>query len=310
MGSTSADGLEAVEELIGWVPSRGGVANIGLVRPVPFPSTVTHYVSTGAEWERTVAVNDAEFGGEYGRLYAPRKTYAGASTTHDTWFGGPIGSRVSPLFTLTNGSPPPTREGDEMFLSQGAFTDAAGHMANSDIFSNEFNGKIYADGDLVLDMFASVFMNTTVPAGKHRYRVITDTQRENLFWKLSTRVKTQWGFTSDTPEEAVEVLPLLGVDYRMALSATNSAPSGPYRFAVGFAMPDGAKTLPVVERSVDISWDGGKSWKPAKLTDCETASCTVQVSNKRGGQASLRVEATDAGGRTVAQEIIDAYAVR
>ena len=77
MGSTSDDGLRAVEELIGWVPSRGGVANIGLVRAVQFPSTVTHYVSTDAVWERTVAVNDAEFGGEYGRLWAPRRTYAG-----------------------------------------------------------------------------------------------------------------------------------------------------------------------------------------------------------------------------------------
>ena len=94
MGSTSADGALAVEELVGWVPERGGVANIGLVRRVPFPTTVTHYVSTGAVWERTVAVQDPTYGGEYGRLYAPRKTFAGGSVTHDTWFGGPVGSRV------------------------------------------------------------------------------------------------------------------------------------------------------------------------------------------------------------------------
>ena len=103
MGSTSADGALAVEELIGWVPERGGVANIGLVRRVPFPTTVTHYVSTGAVWERTVAVQDATYGGEYGRLYAPRRTYPGGSVTHDTWFGGPIASRVSPLHSVTNG---------------------------------------------------------------------------------------------------------------------------------------------------------------------------------------------------------------
>ena len=163
MGSTSADGLLAVEELIGWVPERGGVANIGLVRAVPFPATVTHYVSTGAVWERTVAVQDAQYGGEYGRLYAPRRTFGGGTTTHDTWFGGPIGSRVSPLITVTNGSPPPTREGDDLYLSMGAFTDAAGHMANSDMFSNEYNGKIYVDDVLVHDMFASVFMNTDHP---------------------------------------------------------------------------------------------------------------------------------------------------
>jgi hypothetical protein len=309
MGSTSRDGAVAVEELIGWVPERNGVANIGLVRRVPFPTTVTHYVSTGAEWERTVAVQDATYGGEYGRLYAPRKTYAGGSTTHDTWFGGPIGSRVSPLGSLTNGAPPPVRENDELFLFQGAFTDAAGHMANSDPFSNEFNGKIYADDDLVLDMFASVFMNTTVPAGRHRYRVITDTQRQNPFWQLSTRVRTEWGFDSDTPDHFRDIVPMLGVDYRMPLSSTNSAPPGRFRFTVAFAMPNGVTTLPVVKPTVQLSWDDGKTWRSSRIS-CTGTACDVEVTNLHGRKASLRVSASDTAGRTVSQEVIRAYSVR
>ncbi|GAA4361918.1 S8 family peptidase [Angustibacter luteus] len=310
LGSTSNDGLRVVEELIGWVPERDGTANIGLERTVRFPSTVTHYVSTGAEWERTVSVVDATYGGEYGRLWAPRQTFAGGATHRETWFGGPIGSRVSPQFQLTNGAPPPVRENDEMFLSMGAYTDAYGHMANSDLFNDqEFNGKIYADDELVLDMFASVFMNTTVPAGKHRYRVITDTQRDNLFWRLSTRVRTEWGFDSDTPADFRTILPMLGVDYRMALSATGSAPAGRYRFGVDFVMPNGVATVPVVKRSVDVSWNGGTTWKPASLA-CGTTSCQVRVTNKSGAKASLRVRATDSAGRTVSQEITDAYSVR
>ncbi len=59
LGTTSQDGLVAMEELIGWVPSRGGVANLGQMRLVPFPSTVTHYVSADAVWERKVMVLDA-----------------------------------------------------------------------------------------------------------------------------------------------------------------------------------------------------------------------------------------------------------
>ncbi len=309
MGSTSADGALAVEELVGWVPERGGVANIGLVRRVPFPTTVTHYVSTGAVWERTVAVQDAVYGGEYGRLYAPRATFKGGSVTHDTWFGGPIGSRVSPLATLANGNPPPTREGDALYLSQGAFTDAAGHLANSDLFSNEFSGQVYADDELVLDMFASVFMNVDGPPGKHRYRVVTDTQRENLFWKLSTRVKTEWGFDSDTSQGAYDVLPMLGVDYRMSLSSTNTARAGKFSFTVAFAMPDGATSRPLVTPTVQLSWDDGKTWAPA-ATKCAASSCTVTVANRPGGMASLRVQAADTAHRTVTQDVIRAYAVR
>ena len=309
MGSTSADGAVAVEELVGWVPERGGVANIGLVRRVPFPTTVTHYVSTGAVWERTLAVQDTMYGGEYGRLYAPRRTYEGGSVTHDTWFGGPIASRVSPLSLVTNGNPPPTREGDELFLTQGAFTDAAGHLANSDLFSNEFSGQIYADDELILDMFASVFMNVEGPPGKHRYRVVTDTQRENPFWQLSTRVKTEWGFDSDTPQGEYDIMPMLGVDYRMALSSTNSAPAGKFTFTVAFTMPNGVKTQPVVKPTVQLSWDDGKTWSPAR-TSCASTSCTVDVTNRAGGKASLRVKAADTSGRTVTQNVIRAYSVR
>jgi subtilisin family serine protease len=308
MGSTSADGMQAVEELIGWVPERGGVANIGLNRAVPFPSTVTHYISTGAEWERTVAILDATYGGEYARLYAPRRTYAGGTSTPDWWFGGPIGSRVSPLFRTTNGSPPPVRQDNELFLSMGAFTDAAGHMANSDMFSNEFNGKIYVDDELELDMWASVFMNTSIPAGDHHIRVVTETKRNNLFWKLSNQIRTTWRFDSDSPENLLKVLPMLGVDYRMPLSTTNTAPAGPYNFSVRFSMPDSVKTLPIVKRSMKISWNGGKTWLPVSLT-CGDTTCKAQVLNHRSGHASLRVWAVDAAGRTLNQRIINAYAI-
>jgi hypothetical protein len=284
------------------------VANIGLVRRVPFPTTVTHYVSTGAEWERTVEVQDV-LGGEYGRMWAPKRAFAGGSTVHDTWFGGPVGSRVSPLSSLTNGGPPPVRENDEFFLGMGAVSDAAGHSAHSDVFSNEFSGQIYADGDLLLDTFASVFMNNEVPAGKHRYRIVTDLNRQNLFWQLSTRVKTEWGFDSDTPKNFRDVLPMLGIDYRLALSSTNSAPAGKYAVGITFAMPNGVTTLPVTKHSLAISWDGGKTWKATALT-CGTTKCTGQVVNRHGAKASLRVRATDSAGRTVSQDIISAYSVR
>jgi hypothetical protein len=322
MNSSSSDGLKVVEELYGWVPSRGGVTNIGLVRRVPFPSTVTHYVSTGAEWERTVEVQDAEYLGEYARLWGGRQFYAPGSTTHDTWFGGPIALRVSPMLSLSNGAPPPVREicidpdicgqpRDEMFLSMGAFTDAAGHLGHSDIFSNEYRGRIWADGDLVLDMFASVFMNTEVPPGNHLFKVKSQTDRQSLFWNLSTAITTTWTFRSNTPsaKQMRRALPMLGIDYAMELSPTNMAPAGPYSFGISFAMPNGIKTAPIAHRSVDISWDGGRHWKAVKLSSCTEVACTAAVHNKVGGSASLRVKATDAGGRTVAQKIVDAYAV-
>ena len=177
---------------------------------------------------------------------------------------------------------------DEFFLSMGAFTDAAGHLGHSDMFSNDvYTGSIYADGEPVLEnMFASVYMNTEVPAGKHRFKVVTETKRQNQFWQLSTDVKTVWGFTADTPKAPVldEVLPMLGIDYTMNLSSTNHAAAGALQLRRELRDAHRCRRLhPVTKRSVDISWDGGKTWKAAKLSACSTNSCSVQVTNKSGG---------------------------
>ena len=260
MGSTSADGLHAVEELIGWIPERGGVANIGLNRAVPFPTTVTHYVSTGAVWERTVAIQDAQYGGEYGRLYAPRRTYAGGSTTHDTWFGGPIGSRVSPLTRSPTG-PAADARGQRAVPVEGAFTDAAGHLANSDIFSAEYSGKIYADDVLEHDIFASVFMNTTIPAGDHRHPGGHRHPAREPVLAAVDRGHDRVGVRRPTSRRtSCEVLPMLGIDY----GCRCRRPTRPRRAST--TSPSGSRCrtpsrlLPVVKRSIDVSWDGGQTW--------------------------------------------------
>ena len=182
LGTTSRDGLVAMEELVGWLPSRGGVANLGQMRLVPFPSTVTHYVSADAVWERKVMVLDATYLGEYATLWAPRRTFRGGTTTRDTWFGGPIGSRVSPLQSVANGAPPPVREGDWLYLSHGAFTDAAGHYGNSDLWTPEYTGRIIVDGKEIWVTDWSAFLNERIPAGAHDVAVETHAHRTNPFW--------------------------------------------------------------------------------------------------------------------------------
>ena len=301
-------GLRLVEELTGWIPARNGAANVGLVRPVDFPTTVTHYVSTGAKWERTVSVQDAVYGGEYARIWAPPREFAPGSVTRDRWFGGPIGSRVSPLSSLTNGAPPPVREGDEMFISLGAFTDAAGHYGQSDMFTPEYKGRLYADGELVLDAWASVFLNTAVPAGESDYRLVTTLNRENPFWKRSTRIKSAWKFASDTPSGARDVLPLIGADYHMRLDQRGRAEAGRFPVTVDFTMPDGVKQSRLTSTSLKLSWNAGESWHKIPI-DCTGTSCSGVVSNKAKATATVKVKASDAAGHTLRQTVVAAYVV-
>ena len=308
LGPTNTDGLRLVEELIGWIPERNGAANVGLVRPVDFPSTVTHYVSTGAVWERTVAVQDAVLGGEYARIWAPRREFAPGSVTRDRWFGGPLGSRVSPLEALTNGAPPPVREGDEMFISLGAFTDSAGHIGQSDMFSPEYTGRLYADDELVLEAGASIFLNTAVPAGKSDYRLVTRFDRQNIFWQRSTSIRSSWLFSSDTPTGARDVLPLLSADYHMPLDQNGRAESGRFKIGVDCALPEGVTPSRVTDAMLKISWNGGDTWRSTDLS-CQAGSCSAVVDNKSKGSATVKVKATDKAGHVVKQTVVNAYTV-
>ena len=310
LGTTSDDGLLAMEQLVGWVPSRGGVANLGQLRLMPFPSTVTHYVSADAAWDRQVMVLDATYFGEYANLFAPRRNFGGGTTTRDTWFGGPVGSRVSPLQTVTNGAPPPVRENGWLYFSHGAFTDAAGHYSNSDLWTPEYSGRISIDGEEVYITDWSAFLNERVPDGDHDIVVETRAHRENRFWQLSKDIRTKWSFRSEQPTGDRSVLPMLGVDYRMELSGTNSAAKGNYRFEVAFSMPQGATSSPLTHRRLDVSWDHGQTWERATLKNCGKTACSVAVRNRVGATVSLRAEADDQLGRSVRQTIIDAYAVR
>jgi subtilisin family serine protease len=309
LGSTSADGLTAAERLIGWVPDRG-IAVYGYVHPVPVPATVTHYVSTGAAWERSVDIQDVESGAGYAFLWAPRTTYAAGTTNRDTWFGGPISTGVSPLKKVDNGSPPPTRFGNVLYISMGAIIDGAGHQGDA---NSAYTGKVYSDGALKRTAGSPSSLNGVfVGSGAHRIRVVTEVaaQPDDPFWQRSTAIKTEWGFDSEQPAGQYAVLPMLGINYQLpGLSSTTTAPAGEYAFDVKLSMPDTVETRPVVQRSVEISWDGGQTWAPAKLTKCDDTSCKAHVTNQPGGRASLRVSATDAGGSTVTQEITNAYAV-
>ena len=92
LGPAASDGHQVWAMPLGWMP--GGYAAFGLARPVAVPSTVTHYVSPIAEWERTVEVRDAD-GLVEGFLSAPRHVFAAGTTTRTSGSAG-LSPRASP----------------------------------------------------------------------------------------------------------------------------------------------------------------------------------------------------------------------
>ena len=306
LGPAAGDGHQVWAMPLGWMP--GGYAAFGLVRPVAVPSTVTHYVSPIAEWERTVEVRDAT-GLTEGFLSAPRHVFAAGTTTRDQWFGGPITSRVAPSTAPWDYSSP-YRQDDYLLLGMPPFVDQAGHLGGV-LYLDEFAGQLFQDGELIAEGDDPLRLQAFVPAERHDYRLVYSIFRHNAFWQRSSRATTEWEFSSQRPEGDHEVTPLLSIDYDLRLSETNTAPGGAsFSFGLGFRMPPEVAVKPLARVSVEVSWDGGTSWTALDARGClKQKSCTVKLKNQRSGSASLRVSAADTAGRSVTQTVIDAYAV-
>ena len=77
-------------------------------------------------------------------------------------------------------------------------------------------------------------MAQSLSPGTHRLRVVTETHRENAFWRQSTAVKTSWEFDSEPATGHYAVLPMLGISYQLPeLSSTNAAPAWRVRLRRG-----------------------------------------------------------------------------
>jgi len=318
-GGTSADGLGVYELMTGWLPGLSQ-AVFGLSRRVAFPSTVTHYVTAAARWDKEVVVANAA-NGAYADFQAPGKTYAGGSTVRDTWFGGPLGAYASPLMYDAFGwGVNPNRQGDDLHIMVNTLDDSAGHVGIL-MFDNEFSAQVYQGGKLILDAFDPFQLEgLPVPSRVERYRLDVSDTRQNLFWQKATTVHNVWGFSSGTPTGEHVGLPLLNVQYAMPLSVTNTAPVGvPLAFTVTFSMPAEVAAVPVVHSKVQVSWDHGVTWSGDQTVRCQPAgtdsagghptACSVVVADQHTGLVSLRVTGTDAAGNTITQTITDAYGV-
>ena len=317
-GTTDHDDLGMISEVIGWLPGRGSAA-YGLMHRVPAPWTVTHYVSAKAEWERAVHAVSVSTGQDFGMLYASRRLFAGGSEHRDTWFGGPLGSRVSPYQTSYGWDGGPNRQGDEMFLAQPPITDAAGH-AGSILYLDEFYGALYEDGTLLTEGDEPLRLNQVVDPGKHRFRVVQNYWRSNPFWQRSTRVDTQWGFSSDTtPAGGHESLPADVGGLRPGVVAAEHGTRElvvPLRRDVRDA---GVRRCPAAReahrRGVHrprrhLAPRGeGPVHRHSQPGDRRGHQLCGAGAQPESGTVSLRVGATDVAGHTVRQTVLDAYAV-
>ena len=257
----------------------------------------TDYVSPGFTYQ-----DDGLYGGLRARE-APR-TYAPGSRQTRIWARQPLHSDFAdaPASALTCNDPPSRTRGN-LHVDMVLLTDQHGRQ---DCLAGGTIGvtrtmALYRDGKLVQRVDGSR-NDFAVPAGRADYRLTLDVDTSRIL-PFSTKVSTAWGFRSTGPQGVGQApLPLLAVDYALALDAANKPVGGPARFTVRQAA--GTTRQRVTAFTVQASVDGGTTWHPVRV---RSAAGGFSATLPDGPSVSLRVHATGDAGSSIDQTILEAY---
>lgn len=188
-------------------------------------------------------------------------------------------------------------------------SDAAGHPGGS--LTDSARTALWRNGKLVAEFDTPGYGEFAVPAGTADYQLTVGAGRD--LTDLGTEVEASWTFRSghvagDTPK----LLPLSEIRFTPRLTADNTAPAGRvFAVPVQVRRQPGAGTVKVAKLSVDVSYDGGKTWRRATVVKVPGQGTVALVDHPAGaGYVSLRATARDTDGNTASTRIIQAYRLR
>jgi subtilisin family serine protease len=150
-----------------------------------------------------------------------------------------------------------------------------------------------------------------VPPEPGEYRVEVESIRGEPD-QLSTQVSVAWTFRSEevTGDEEAP-LPLLSVRFAPEVDGLNRAPSDRlFLIPITLSRQPGAPAASLRRLSVDASYDGGQSWKPALVIRIGDFAVALVHHPAGEGMVSLRAEAVDRDDNQVEQTILGAYRLR
>ena len=248
------------------------------------------------------------------RLQEPDyRTYQPGETVSTSWFRAAVRPALLPQVAPTQ------RQGDTLQLNVFEWVDDAGNHFPEVYGLAPYPGdtittRIYQDGQQVAEATVPRDNFPMAPEAAE-YRIELDVTRQADWWRTSTATRTVWTFSSAQAVSGPELLPLLSIDYDLAVDLTNTAPhprdrKGPPTMYLQVSQQ--SLDLPeVTQAQVWISYDDGATWTPRPTWHRQDGRFEVRLdsrgANGTTGYASIRVEATDADGNRIEQEIIRAW---
>ncbi|SMC85326.1 S8 family serine peptidase [Kibdelosporangium aridum] len=288
VGSLTAQAIDGSRVLEGWMETR----------QVPLPLARTEYYSP-MTWQTSLT----PAAGPRTQLFGVRTLRAGEKATAD-WNKAVFGPGITGPATQYGPSPAlVSRTGDTIEATLPLFSDSAGHSGFP--LPEDTGDTVLSSGGKEIGRSAIPGHGTfAVPAGAADYRLTSEVTRT----LTSAKVSAEWTFHSEHSTTTIP-LPLLAIGFDPKLDMANHAPAGAL-FSVPVRVDRQPGTQGKAEpRKVEASFDDGKTWQPLPLLRVGESWWTI-VKNPSSGFVSLRANASDTSGNTVAQTIIRAYRVK
>ena len=106
------------------------------------------------------------------------------------------------------------------------------------------------------------------------------------------------------------VQPMMTLGYSVpGLRLNESAPPGQQVLDFSAAHLQLATAAAVKRATVQVSQDGGKTWRPVAVTGTGPGRFRAVFSDKQAGTVALRVTAADSAGSQIKETILSAYKV-
>ncbi|GGU43627.1 S8 family serine peptidase [Streptomyces daghestanicus] len=282
---------------------------IGFKERIAFPAERTEYVSTGPGQLWTESIDSA--GGLEQRSGEVR--YEGGTSQELDWF-----KPVWHPYLGTGLGWGQQRTGDQMRFNAPGWGDSGpDHTGFGDIWSDSGMTQttaLYQDGALVDRMDGSTAYLWDAPADEHTYRLVTDTALDAERWGTGATGHSAWTFRSArTPEDRSTRLPLINLSYDLGTDLAGEVRAG-HRLGIGLDaayVAGAADTGRLGGGRLDVSYDGGETWRPVRLSGDGGASWRGTLTVPRdAAHLSLRASAEDDRGGSVTQELLRAVSVR
>lgn len=288
------------------------------LQDTPVGAVRTDYLTAAdTQWTRDTVLSPQGYSTYAARMSAPRMQYQPGEHEVRDWYQ----QVVTP--GMIEGSPwheggRQYREGDTLQVSIAEFVDnQRGHWSWYHSSLDEAAFRVFEDGDPVAEQERPQGSFGLSP-DPSRVRMELDVNRDGVdWWQLSTRTETAWEFDTTRPEAGDELVPFLLVDYDTELDLTNTAAHprqqrGPATLELRVRHQPGITDPPAIDGAdVAVSLDDGDTWLDRPLREPADGVFEVVLPQRDPadgtGYVSLRVQAWDAEGNRIEQEVTRAW---